>query len=105
VNDETPTERTDRAGETRELIARVLYMIVFGFAFWACSIVLALAAILQLLMVAFTRERNDNLTRLGRSLAEYVRDIVRYLTFVTDEPPFPFAEWPEAGHDRIERRG
>jgi hypothetical protein len=105
VTDETPAQSADRARETRELIARVLYMIVFGFAFWACSIVLALAAILQLLMVAFTRERNDNLTALGRSLGEYVREIVRYLTFVTDEPPFPFGEWPESSRDRIEHGG
>lgn len=91
---EVPVNRDDR---TRQLIARVLYMIVFGFAFWACSIVLGLAAVLQLLMVAFTRERNDNLTALGRSLAEYVRTIVLYLTFVIDDPPFPFADWPQAG--------
>ena len=105
MTEDSPTPRTDRAVETRQLIARVLYMIAFGFAFWACSIVLALAAVLQLLMVAFTRERNDNLTTLGRGLAEYVREIVRYLTFVTDEPPFPFAEWPEAGTNRVEHRG
>lgn len=95
MSDDTAARPADDGSATRHLIARILYMVVFGFAFWACSIVLGLAAVLQVLMVAFTRERNDNLTALGRSLGEYVREIIRYLTFVSDDPPFPFAEWPE----------
>ncbi|HSN72435.1 MAG TPA: DUF4389 domain-containing protein [Steroidobacteraceae bacterium] len=95
MTERTAAQAPRDPAETRQLIARVMYMIVFGFAFWVCSIVLGLAAILQLLMVAFTRERNDNLTVLGQGLGDYLRQIVRYLTFVAEEPPFPFAEWPQ----------
>jgi Domain of unknown function (DUF4389) len=89
-----PADTVGSGSQGRELLARLLYMIVFGLAFWVSSILLGLAAILQLLTVAFTGARNDNLTSFGGALAEYVRAVVRYLTFVTDTPPFPFTNWP-----------
>jgi hypothetical protein len=97
MNSETSRELPASDTNHRELLARILYMVVFGFAFWLASIVLGLAAILQLLMVLFTHERNEHLTQLGSGLAAYVAAIVLYLTFVSDEPPFPFADWPGGG--------
>jgi hypothetical protein len=41
-----------------------------------------------------TRSTQANLLAFGSSLAEYVRQIVAYLTFNTEEKPFPFGEWP-----------
>jgi hypothetical protein len=40
---------------------------------------------------------------VGQSLARYIYENVRYLTFNTDERPFPFGgKWPSARSDHSE---
>lgn len=39
---------------------------------------------------------NQHLIQLGDSLSKYVAQILRYLTFNTDQRPFPFAEFPKS---------
>jgi len=49
----------------------------------------------------FTAETNKALEQLGQSLATYTYQIVRYLTYNTEERPFPFdLDWPDGppGH-------
>ncbi len=103
-----PTPPSDR---DRNLLARLLYMILFAFVFWLSTIALALSAILQFLVVAFTRERNENILRVGEGLALYCAQMIRFLTFLSDEPPFPFGQWPgetqgpEQSNDRDPAQG
>ena len=40
--------------------------------------------------------------RFGANLAEFIRQIGRYLTFASDERPFPFADWPKGA--RVSRK-
>jgi hypothetical protein len=51
---------------------------------------------LQFFSVLFTAETNKPLVTFGQSLATYTYQIVRYLTFNTEQRPFPFdLEWPD----------
>jgi len=50
---------------------------------------------LQSFWVLFTGETNKLLEKFGQSLAAYTYQIIRYLTFNTEERPFPFdLDWP-----------
>ena len=40
---------------------------------------------------------NDRLVSFGRSLGRYLQQIVEFLTFATEEMPFPFNDWPAGG--------
>jgi hypothetical protein len=45
--------------------------------------------------VLFTGKPNERLKDTGLSLAQYVYQVIEYLTFNTEVRPFPFdAEWP-----------
>jgi hypothetical protein len=56
---------------------------------------------LGFLWVLFTGEPNPQLKSTGASLAAYLSQVVRYLTFNSNEKPFPFdAEWPLADADK-----
>ncbi|HEY5622903.1 MAG TPA: DUF4389 domain-containing protein [Gammaproteobacteria bacterium] len=73
---------------------RLLFMILF-FALWSISrIVVFAVVVLQFLWVLFSGEPNERLSLFGHSLATYSYQIVRYLTFDTEEQPFPFSDWP-----------
>ncbi|MCK5895869.1 MAG: DUF4389 domain-containing protein [Cocleimonas sp.] len=74
---------------------RVLYMLLFAFAYSIAEFVLIGIAIVQVLFKLFSGEVNDNLTFLGKQTALYVYDVMLFLTFNTEEMPFPFSAWPD----------
>lgn len=75
---------------------RLLFMVIYGAILSITTIVLSFVVVFQFLTVLFTRETQKNLLEFGASLAEYVRQIVAYLTFNSEEKPFPFGDWPAA---------
>ena len=52
--------------------------------------------LVQFFWVLFTGETNQKLQEFGKSLATYTNQIILYLTFNTEERPFPFdVDWPK----------
>ncbi len=43
---------------------------------------------------------NPNLRRFGETLCEYIYQALRFLTYNSDEKPFPFADWPQPKEDQ-----
>ena len=73
---------------------RLLYMVLF-IALWSITRLVVLAVvILQVLFLLFSGERNERLAGFGASLAVYSYELVAYLTFASEEQPFPFSDWP-----------
>ena len=68
----------------------LLYALIFTLAVW----VLAFAVGLNLLILLFTGERNDNLAQFGDQLSRYLAEVMAYGTLNTNLRPFPFGEWP-----------
>lgn len=75
---------------------RLLFIIVFGFIYALSRIVVFAIVVLQFFWLLFTGETNPRLTATGQSFATYTYQLVRYLTFNTEERPFPFDDWPSA---------
>lgn len=74
---------------------RLVFMIVIGVCHEIARLVGAVVVVLQFLHVLFTGKPNERLKDTGLSLAQYVYQVVEYLTFNTEVRPFPFdAEWP-----------
>jgi len=74
---------------------RLVFMIVIGICHELARLVGAVIVLLQFLHVLFTGKPNARLLDVGLSLAQYVYQVVEYLTFNTEVRPFPFdAEWP-----------
>jgi hypothetical protein len=77
-----------------DLGVRVLYMCLFAIVFWIVSWTLAITAIAQLLVRLSTGRASLELARFGGSLGRYTRQIIEYLTFVTERVPYPMGEFP-----------
>ena len=73
-----------------QIIKRALLMFFFGvlgsFALYL-SFVMAVA---QVGFSIFAGQPNEALTRVMRQCAFYIRDVLDYLSFASDECPFPF---------------
>ncbi len=74
---------------------RLVFMIVIAICAEVARLVGGVIVLLQFLHVLFTGKPNERLLDTGLSLAQYVYQVVEYLTFNTEVRPFPFdAEWP-----------
>ena len=74
---------------------RLVFMIAIAICNELARLVGGVIVLLQFLHVLFTGKPNERLKDAGSSLAQYVYQVVEYLTFNTEVRPFPFdAEWP-----------
>ena len=87
-------EATERLKDTNTW-TRVLYMLLFALAYTVAEFILIAVAVVQVLFKLITGEINENLLGLGKQTSRYIYDVMLFLTFNTEEKPFPFAPWPE----------
>ena len=74
---------------------RILYMILFAVIFNVASFVIGAVVLGQALFAILTGGQNDNVQKLASGLAQFIYEIVSFLTYTTEEKPFPFNSWPE----------
>ena len=78
---------------------RLVYMIILGVAFNVAEFVTFVVVVFQFLFSLFTGQPNDQLTRFGRNLGRYLQQLTVYMTFATEDKPFPFTPWPDEPHE------
>ena len=86
--------------KSRSTWMRLLFMVVFYVLATLASAVGSVVVVLGFFWVLFTGEKNRQLQQAGQVVAGYIYEIIRYLTFNTDEKPFPFGgDLPSAAAD------
>jgi hypothetical protein len=81
--------------KSRATWTRLLFMVICCILVSIASFVGTFVVVLGFLWVLFTGEVNRQIQQVGQSIAAYVYEIIRYLTFNTDDRPFPLGnDWP-----------
>ena len=81
--------------KSRPTWLRLFFMIVVAILYGVSRVVVGAVVVLQFFWLLFSGETNQRLEQFGQSLATYTYQIIRYLTFNTEERPFPFdVDWP-----------
>lgn len=75
---------------------RGLFIVIFAVIFYFLFALIWLVVIFQFLMKLITTELNGQLLDFSDSLTKYVGQILLYITFKSEERPFPFSPWPKA---------
>lgn len=88
---------TDMESSTREgtIWRRGLYMLLFAFCLWVAKFVVGVVVVFQFFSVVFTGSTNQKLLSFGQSLTTYHYQILLFLTFNSEEHPYPLSDWPE----------
>ena len=73
---------------------RFVYLVVFGIAFYLSILLTFATSVFQFLAKLFGGSSFLGLAEFGSNLADYQAQVTRYLTFASDEKPFPFAPFP-----------
>ena len=69
-----------------------LLFLVFG---KICGMMVGIITVYQFLTVLFTGKSNERLIPFCQSLAHYVLQVTQYCTFLTEQRPYPFDNWPQ----------
>lgn len=81
--------------ERKELFFRFLFMLAFWFlGYIAFSLSILLGAV-QLVVILIKGSKNDELATFSRNLIQYVWQCLAYITFATEEKPFPLGSFPK----------
>lgn len=75
---------------------RLPFMLAFGFILYLVFVpVVIVMMVAQILFALTTGQSNRNLRGLGSVVQQYVSQIIDYITYNSDERPFPFSDFPE----------
>lgn len=80
--------------QERNILMRGLYMVLMAFAAQLAGTLLFIVAVIQFATALLAGAPNAHLLAFGRSLAQYEKQLVLFLTFASEEVPFPFSAWP-----------
>ncbi|MGH1487625.1 MAG: DUF4389 domain-containing protein [Cellvibrionaceae bacterium] len=75
---------------------RFAFMVLFAIILGVVSYVMTVLVIIQFIWALVAGEGNDKLREFGSSLSQYIYQTLRFLTYNTEDKPFPFADWPES---------
>jgi len=97
VDGKEPGKPIEENLKSRATWTRFLFMFISYILISLASIVASFIVVFGFLWVLFTGEVNRELRGVGQSLAAYIYENIRYLTFNTEDKPFPFGnDWPSA---------
>ena len=88
------SEENNLSNTTMGLGERLIYMLLFIICYNIAEIVVMAVVIFQFLHLLILRERNENLLRFGAELSRYIYRVWQFLSFNSDEKPFPVGDWP-----------
>ena len=79
---------------------RVILMIAFAVVLYVIIPAIVLVLMLtQKLFVFITGDSNDNLRVLGTALSKYIFEVLQFLSYASDNRPFPFSAFPSVEND------
>ena len=75
---------------------RGLFIVIYGIIFYVLFWVIWLVVIFQFLMKVVMGSLNPNILNFSKGLTCCAFQILQYVTFQSDERPWPFGPWPSA---------
>lgn len=72
---------------------RIFFMLIFSVIVGLVRILLWAVILLQVASALITGSANSNILDLGAKLSAYLYHILLFLTYNTDQLPFPFVDW------------
>ena len=74
---------------------RLAFIILFALALQITGVILTLTVIVQFLTQLLTGRPSEHVSAFGQNLASFVFQTIRFLTFASDDMPWPFSPWPD----------
>jgi len=86
--------------QKNKLLARALFMVFFALVYSVSKFLIIGLTLFQLITVLLSEKPNELVLKFSKGLGIYIYQIIGFLTFNSEEKPFPFSPWPD-GNDGI----
>lgn len=73
---------------------RILYMLLFALIYSIAEVVILAVVVFQLVTSIFAGHANRYVSDFGQSLSTFVYQVTRFVTYASEDKPFPFSAWP-----------
>ena len=81
----------------RDKWMRLVYTVVYAVLFQLAELALGVIVVLQFLIHLVTGAPNPGLRELGHRVGKWLGQVVHFVTFASDDRPWPFGcAWPDA---------
>jgi len=77
---------------------RLLYTLLFLIVFEILKTVVQVIALFQYIILFITKAPNASLRNVSNKIASYAYRVLRYVTLLENQRPYPFAKFPEELH-------
>ena len=94
MTEEMPVKR-DISGQLLRGLFMLLFFIIGRFA----TLLVGIVAVFQFVCTLVLHKPRSNVQVFGWELGNYVAQIVGFLTYNTEEKPWPFSRWPRMGRE------
>lgn len=74
-------------------LIRLVYMFLFLIAMRISCSLICIIALVQFIIVIFSRKGNPEILKFSEGLSSYLKNITRYLDYNTEQKPWPFSSW------------
>lgn len=81
---------------------RLLFMVIFAVFLQIARVIMWVVVIVQFLFALITGQDNINLRQFGLALSTFIFQTLKFLTYNSEEKPFPFSDWPEPEEPHVE---
>jgi hypothetical protein len=78
---------------------RGLFILVFAVIFYVLYMIIGLLVLFQFFNKVITGGLNQYLLEFGSGMTRYVEQILLYITFLSEQRPFPFSPWPGSDYE------
>ena len=79
---------------TSETFSRIFYTVLLFIIGWVSLWVFCFVVIIQFGFLLITGQVNTNLKGFNKEVGLFLFDIIKFLSFQTNQKPFPFRDWP-----------
>jgi hypothetical protein len=91
-------------GANKALWVRALFIFLYCVIAYVAAFIVLLIAVVQFISTLMIKKPNEHLLNFSKCLGVYIFEIIYFITFNTDEMPFPFKAWPTDEVAEIEER-
>jgi len=98
MNEETNTNtesETMNDAAKQNVKQRLVSMLVLAISVSVAGSVLIMLIIGQTLFGFFANENNESMKKLAKQITDYINSTLQYLSFNSEERPFPYQSWNE----------
>lgn len=89
------SETTIPGPRTSAIWVRGLYMLLFVLFYSVAEFVMLAVVLVQFGYRVFTAQNHPRVLALGAGLSSYIYQVLRFLSFNSEQMPYPFSDWPK----------